>query len=1269
MYYRLPYFAGRGLLPLDLPVVHINRIRNPTDIDAEIQKQRQKRSAALVGSVSYDTDIYSGSTDKYENYDTELDTLPATSSNHGDSEDTEDSYAIKNKRLQSYTAPKELFEEIEESSKNYDPFEGLPSTKRKIADRESEYHARRLNRTLSPTRNDAFGNGKDGAGEERSYKDVMRQAEVEKEEARVMRAIKEKLKEKESEGDEIKEDKDTAPASGRRKRRWDMPTPVSGSVGGGVTVSEWEKPDGETSSSVGRSRWDETPKAPSSSETAAGEQPRKRNRWDATPVATNGAVSAWEATPKAGAVGETPRKRSRWDATPVGTVGLTPAGGAGLVTPVGAGGVPQTPEALRWERELDQRNRPLSDEELDTMFPASGYVILEPPSTYVPIRTPARKLMATPTPMAGGFMMQDESAAKQLLDNIPTEIPGVGNLPFFKQEDMQFFGKLLKGEEDESALSIDELKERKIMRLLLKIKNGTPPMRKSALRQLTDKAREFGAGPLFNQILPLLMSPSLEDQERHLLVKVIDRVLYKLDDLVRPFVHKILVVIEPLLIDEDYYARVEGREIISNLSKAAGLATMIATMRPDIDHVDEYVRNTTARAFSVVASALGIPALLPFLKAVCKSKKSWQARHTGIKIVQQIAILMGCAVLPHLKNLVSAIADGLEDEQQKVRTITALAIAALAEAAHPYGIESFDDIIIPLWTGVRKHRGKGLAAFLKAIGYLIPLMEPEPANYYTKEVMTILVREFQSPDEEMKKIVLKVVKQCSATDGVEASYIRESVLPDFFKNFWVRRMALDRRNYKQLVETTVELAKKVGVPDIVGRIVNDLKDESEPYRKMVMETIEQIISNLGASSIDERLEEVLIDGILYAFQEQTVEDIIMLNGFGTVVNALGLRTRPYLQQITSTILWRLNNKSAKVRQQAADLISRIAVVMKTCGEEKLMAHLGVVLYEYLGEEYPEVLGSILGALKSIVNVIGMANMNPPIKDLLPRLTPILRNRHEKVQENCIDLVGRIADRGAEYVSAREWMRICFELLDMLKAHKKGIRRATVNTFGYIAKAIGPQDVLATLLNNLKVQERQNRVCTTVAIAIVAETCAPFTVLPALMNEYRVPELNVQNGVLKSLSFVFEYIGEMGKDYIYAVTPLLEDALMDRDLVHRQTACTTVKHIALGVAGLNCEDALLHLLNYVWPNIFETSPHVINAVMEAIDGLRVALGPSTVLQYTVQGLFHPARRVREIYWKIYNNMYIASQDNLVPFYPLIEDDERNNYMRWELMTWV
>lgn len=1273
-------------------------------LDPEIAKTQEERKKmeqelASLTSVTYDVDLYGNN--PREDY---VQSIPV--------DDDEDADAMDNevaRKLASYTAPKSLLKEMPGVGGDAD--DGFRKPQR-IIDREDDYRRRRLNRVISPERHDAFAMGdKTPDVNVRTYADVMREEALKREKEDTLRAIAKKKKDEEEQKKQTEEEKGGVGAAvsqpqpaQKRRNRWDQSEDQQGE-GGAVkkakSSSDWDLPDstpgigrwdatptpgrlGDATPSVRRNRWDETP------------TPGRLNDSDATPAgggATPGATPAgmtWDATPKlSGMATPTPkRQRSRWDETPATmgsatpmagatpaaamTPGVTPVGGIDLATPT-PGQInlrgPLTPEQynlLRWEKDIEERNRPLTDEELDAMFPSEGYKILEPPASYVPIRTPARKLLATPTPMGTPlYQIPVEDRGQQF--DVGKE-PANG-LPFMKPEDYQYFGVLLN-EENEEELSPEEQKERKIMKLLLKVKNGTPPQRKTALRQLTDKAREFGAGPLFNRILPLLMQPTLEDQERHLLVKVIDRVLYKLDELVRPYVHKILVVIEPLLIDEDYYARVEGREIISNLSKAAGLATMIAAMRPDIDNIDEYVRNTTARAFSVVASALGIPALLPFLKAVCQSKKSWQARHTGIKIVQQIAILIGCAVLPHLRSLVEIIEHGLNDENQKVRTITALSLAALAEASAPYGIESFDSVLKPLWKGIRSHRGKVLAAFLKAIGFIIPLMDALYASYYTKEVMFILIREFQSPDEEMKKIVLKVVKQCVSTEGVEADYIRSDILPEFFKHFWVRRMALDRRNYKQLVETTVEIANKVGVADIVGRIVEDLKDESEPYRRMVMETIEKVVTNLGASDIDARLEELLIDGILYAFQEQTSDDAnVMLNGFGAVVNALGQRVKPYLPQICGTIKWRLNNKSAKVRQQAADLISRIAVVMKQCGEEQLMGHLGVVLYEYLGEEYPEVLGSILGALKAIVNVIGMTKMTPPIKDLLPRLTPILKNRHEKVQENCIDLVGRIADRGAEFVPAREWMRICFELLEMLKAHKKGIRRATVNTFGYIAKAIGPQDVLATLLNNLKVQERQNRVCTTVAIAIVAETCSPFTVLPALMNEYRVPELNVQNGVLKSLSFLFEYIGEMGKDYIYAVTPLLEDALMDRDLVHRQTAASAVKHMALGVAGLGCEDALVHLLNYVWPNIFETSPHVINAVMEAIEGMRVALGAAAVLNYCLQGLFHPARKVREVYWKIYNSLYIGAQDALVAAYPTLEDEGENIYRRPELMMFI
>ena len=148
---------------------------------------------------------------------------------------------------------------------------------------------------------------------------------------------------------------------------------------------------------------------------------------------------------------------------------------------------------------------------------------------------------------------------------VPTGGDVDDDLPLIKVEDEQYFSKLLENNEPEEVekLTKAELRERDILRHILRIKNGNPAQRKSSLKQITERAREFGPGPLFNSILPLLMSPTLEDQERHLLVKLIDRVLFKLDDLVRPYVHKILVVIEPMLIDEDYYARVEVRSKLS----------------------------------------------------------------------------------------------------------------------------------------------------------------------------------------------------------------------------------------------------------------------------------------------------------------------------------------------------------------------------------------------------------------------------------------------------------------------------------------------------------------------------------------------------------------------------------------------------------------------------------------------------------------------------------------------------------------------------------
>lgn len=61
--------------------------------------------------------------------------------------------------------------------------------------------------------------------------------------------------------------------------------------------------------------------------------------------------------------------------------------------------------------------------------------------------------------------------------------------------------------------------------------------------------------------------------------------------------------------------------------------------------------------------------------------------------------------------------------------------------------------------------------------------------------------------------------------------------------------------------------------------------------------------------------------------------------------------------------------------------------------------------------------------------------------------------------------------------------------------------------------------------------------------------------------------------------------------------------------------------------------------------------------------------SQILQYVLQGLYHPARRVRDVYWKIYNSLYIFAADALVSGFPRLEEDGVNDYRRTHLELFI
>lgn len=323
--------------------------------------------------------------------------------------------------------------------------------------------------------------------------------ELKKEEAEVRKAIAKKGAEK----SEVVSAE--APVVERKKRRWDDSSADAETPA--FSRSDWEASEATPGRLVSSealksaptpSRWDITP--------AAVQTGKLKSRWDETPAdASVSKKSGWdvptpsEPTHPLSSATPTPstKKKSRWDETPMAgssisslsssTPGATPLGNVvlGAATPALGPMTPEMTQRIRWEAEVEERNRPLSDDELDAMFPTTGYRILEPPASYVPIRTPQRKLLATPTPLGAtpGFAIT-ETPSRESYAIPPT--PSESAVPFIKPEDYQYFGKLLD-ESAEEDLPVEEMKERKIMKLLLKIKNGTPPQRKTAMRQISDK--------------------------------------------------------------------------------------------------------------------------------------------------------------------------------------------------------------------------------------------------------------------------------------------------------------------------------------------------------------------------------------------------------------------------------------------------------------------------------------------------------------------------------------------------------------------------------------------------------------------------------------------------------------------------------------------------------------------------------------------------------------------------------------------------------------
>ncbi|ONK70361.1 uncharacterized protein A4U43_C05F32930 [Asparagus officinalis] len=336
---------------------------------------------------------------------------------------------------------------------------------------------------------------------------------------------------------------------------------------------------------------------------------------------------------------------------------------------------------------------------------------------------------------------------------------------------------------NESVGSDDELSSEKklktnsrelVKNLLSRVMNDSSHQKSVFFINLTRSIHDMGIEPI--NVLDYTLSwmlterKSLKDEEAGFLLKVMSKVLPSCDeDKVRPLVSRIILVAQPFVEDASSHCCIKASEIIYTLSKITGLDEIAVLIRLQMNDSSDYVRDVAVKVMGIVASALGIHVVFPFIESCCRGIEPLRVRCAAIRMVEQFAVRIGCTLLPHLSSLIELMEFGLLHKDLEIVRImiTALSLAALAKAVAPYGYEHFKPILHRLFdffsrdgVGFIHRRGKVLGALVKLFTCIIQLLTypyPSDINWNVANGV-LLVSRLSVDDEEMKEIGFEAIK-------------------------------------------------------------------------------------------------------------------------------------------------------------------------------------------------------------------------------------------------------------------------------------------------------------------------------------------------------------------------------------------------------------------------------------------------------------------------------------------------------------------------------
>lgn len=111
-------------------------------------------------------------------------------------------------------------------------------------------------------------------------------------------------------------------------------------------------------------------------------------------------------------------------------------------------------------------------------------------------------------------------------------------------------------------------------------------------------------------------------------------------------------------------------------------------------------------------------------------------------------------------------------DDRRVKRDAALALANIADACAPYGIDELGVLVDVVCKECHKGLGSTAGPFLQAFGALVGLMSTYDAQIRIAAMMPTLVNQFNTPEDEYRKVMLNVVRRCVSADGVSGAFIR-----------------------------------------------------------------------------------------------------------------------------------------------------------------------------------------------------------------------------------------------------------------------------------------------------------------------------------------------------------------------------------------------------------------------------------------------------------------------------------------------------------------